>query len=156
MWVSHPCHPPFQINFQNTKTKNVSSKKGWMTGMNHPHVEPPPIPLIQETHDGKSDKYFVKLKLCRDPTSSTSDPYEFKMALFDNGKPEEFLLFVSNFNMTLAASGTLEAGVKYQYLHTLVCREALCQFDLLSADLEGTQTLNVDYIIKGLAQYFPL
>ena len=56
--------------------------------------------------------------------------------------------------MTLAAAGTLEAGAEYQYLHTIVCREALRQFDLLSADVEITKTLNVDYIIRGLAQYF--
>ena len=30
----------------------------------------------------------------------------------------------------------------------------LRRFDLLSADIESTQTLNVDDIIKGLAQYF--
>ena len=90
-----------------------------MTGMTQPHVETPPIPLIKEKHNGNSDKYFVKLKLCRVPTSPTSDLYEFKISLFDNGEPEEFLLFVRNFNMTLAASGTLEAGTKYQYLCTL-------------------------------------
>ena len=65
------------------------------------------------------------------------------------------MLFVHNFNMTLAASGTLEAGAKYQYLRTLIRGEALHQFDLLSADLEGTETLKVDYIIRGLAQYSP-
>ena len=83
-----------------------------------------------------------------------SDLYEFKMCLFNNGKPEEFLLFVRNFNMTLVASGTLEAGAKYQYLSTLIRGEALRQFDSLSADVEIAETLNVDYIIKGLAQYF--
>ena len=40
------------------------------------------------------DKYFVKIKLCRDLTSEKSDLYEFKMALFNNGKPEEFLLYI--------------------------------------------------------------
>ena len=59
-------------------------------GMTHPHIEPPYIPLIQETHDGKSYKKNVKLKLRRYPTSSTSDLYEFKMSLFDNGEPEDF------------------------------------------------------------------
>ena len=132
--------------------KNVSIKKGWMTVMNHPHVEPPSIPLIQETHDSKSDKYFVKLKLRRDPTLSTSDPYEFKISLFANVDPEKFLLFVSNFNMTLAASGTLEAGAKMHYLRTRVQRETLRQFVLFSSDIESTQTLNVDDIIKGLTQ----
>ena len=35
--------------------KNVSSKKGWMIGMTHPHVESPTITLIKEEHDGKSE-----------------------------------------------------------------------------------------------------
>ena len=58
--------------------------------MTQAHVEPLQIILIKETYNGKSDKYFVKLKLCRDPKSITSDLYEFRMSLFDNGKPEEF------------------------------------------------------------------
>ena len=70
--------------------ENVSSKKGCMTGTTHPHVEHPPIPLIKETHDGNSGKYSVKLKLRRDPTSSMSELYEFKISLFDNDNPEEF------------------------------------------------------------------
>ena len=84
------------------------------------HVETPLIPLIKSKHGDKSDKYFVRIKLCRDPTSYSSDLYEFKMAFFDNGDLEEFLLFVQNFNMTLAASGTLATGAKIQYLYTLV------------------------------------
>ena len=79
----------------------------------------------------------------------------FVLSLFDNGKPEEFLLFVHNFNMTLAASGTLEAGTKIQYLRTLFHVEVLRQFDPLSADVESTKTLNIEDIIKGLSQYFP-
>ena len=29
------------------------------------------------------------------------------------------------------------------------------QFEYVSADVEGTENLNVDYIIRSLAQYFP-
>ena len=82
--------------------------------MIQPHVEPSPIPLIKERHGEKSGNDFVIIKLRRDPTSSTSYLYEFKIYFFDNGEPEEFLLFVHNSNMTLTASGTLEAGAKYQ------------------------------------------
>ena len=63
------------------------------------------------------------------------DHYEFKISLFENGEPEEFLFFVCNFNMTLAASGTPEAGAKYQYICTLVRVEALHRFDSFSADI---------------------
>ena len=121
----------------------------------HPaHVEPTPVPLIKETCNGKSEKYFVKLKLRRDPVSSTLKLCEFRMYFFDHGKPEEFLLFKFNFNMTLAVIGTLDMDEKIQYICTLVCKEALRQFDLLYADVENTESLNVDYHIKGLALYF--
>ena len=52
------------------------TKKGVSnSGTNPSHMEHPPIPLIKETYIGKSDKYFVKLKLSRDPTSITLDLY---------------------------------------------------------------------------------
>ena len=75
------------------------------------------------------------------------------MSLFGNAKLEEFLLFFRNFNMTLAASGTLEAGANFQYICTPVHGEALRRFDLLSDDVESRETLDVNYIIRGLAQY---
>ena len=73
--------------------------------------------------------------MCRDPRSENLDLYEFKMALFDNGKPEEFLLFIRNFNMTLEATVMLETYVKDQYLCTHVHGEVLRQFDLLYSDV---------------------
>ena len=100
--------------------ENASSKKGWMTGITQTHVEPTNISIIKEKNNGKSDNDSVKLKLRRYPTSSTSDLYEFKISLFDNGDPEGFLLFVCNFNMTLLVSGTLEVDTKFQFLHTIV------------------------------------
>ena len=45
------------------------------------NVEPPPIPLVKGKYNGKSDKYFVKLELCRDLMSEKSYPYELKTAL---------------------------------------------------------------------------
>ena len=77
------------------------------------------------------------------------------MSFFDNGEPEKFLLFICNFNMTLAASGTLEAGARYQYLRNIVCREVFHQFEFLSADGESAESLSVDYIIRDLSHYFP-
>ena len=78
-----------------------------------------------------------------------SDLYDFNMSFFDHGEPEEFLLFIHNFNMTFAEKGTLEMNTEIQYIHLLVCGEALSQFDLMSADVKNTETLNVDYYIKG-------
>ena len=133
---------------------NILHKKGWNSGTDPVHVEPPPIPLSKEMCNGKSDKYFINMKLRIDTTYSTSDLYNFKMSLFDHGEPEEFLLFIRNFNMNLAATGTLDMDTEIQYIGTLVRREALYKFDLLSDDVENIETLNVYYYIKGLALYF--
>ena len=113
-------------------------------------MEPPPIPLIKSRHDDKLDKDFVKLKICSDTTSEKLDIYEYKMALFGNGEPDEFLLFVCNFNMNLEASGMMETSTKVQYLHTLVSGEALHQFDSMSVDAESANHLTVEAIILGL------
>ena len=133
---------------------NVSHKKGWNSVVMQPNVEPPPTPIIKRKHDDKSDKYFVELNYCRDPTSSSSDLYKFNMALFENGNPEELLLFVRNFYMNLAASVTLATCAKNQYLRTLALGEALHHFDSFYSDVKGANPLNVENIILGLASYF--
>ena len=91
----------------------ISHKNKWNMGTVQVHVDPTPIPLIKINNKEKSDKYFVNIQFCRDPTSEKLDLYEFKMTLF--------LLFICNFNMTLEASGTLKTGANIQYLCTLVC-----------------------------------
>ena len=58
----------------------------------------------------------MEIKLRIDPTSKNPDAYELKMALFNKGKPEDFLLFVRNLKMTIDASGTLTANAKLPYL----------------------------------------
>ena len=120
------------------------------------HVDPPPNRLFREMSTGNSDGDCVKLNLRRDPTSRTSDLYEFRMSLVDHGEPEEFLLFVQKFQTTLAASGNIEMEAKVKYLCTLVHGEVLRQFDLVSADVKNTGTQSyVDYLLKGLAWYPP-
>ena len=52
--------------------------------------------------------------------------------------------------MTLAASGTLEAGAKVKYLITIVRGEAFLQFDLLSDDVGSIhlEKYPVDFQLK--------
>ena len=47
--------------------------------------------------------------------------------------------------MTFAATVNLETDAKIQYVCTIVHGEALRKFDLLYADFENIETLNVDY-----------
>ena len=62
------------------------------------HVDPPPIPPIKSKINEKPNRDFGKIELRRDSMSENLDLYELKMALYDNGKPEEFLLFIHKFN----------------------------------------------------------
>ena len=101
-----------------------------------------PIPLIKIENDTKLEKGCVKNKFKRDPTSENSDKYEFKMALFDNRKPEIFLLFVRNFKIMLDISGTPTDNEKFHYLHNILCVEALCQFDHCFAQV-GSTTMEI-------------
>ena len=117
-------------------------------------MEPPPITQIKSKNNEKLDKDFVTIKFCRYPTSKKLNPYEFKIALFDNREPDEFFLFIRNFNMTLEASGTLKYGENIQYLHILVSAEALSQFDTLSAEVGRDTPENLTSIILGLGTYF--
>ena len=76
------------------------------------------------------------------------------MALFENGDPEGFFLFVRNFNMTLSASGMMKTGAKVQHVHTLVRGEVSRLFNLFSTDVEGPDPLTVKTNILGLYLYF--
>ena len=134
--------------------KNVLHNKGWGADTNMAHAEPPTIPLVKETSTGKADGDNIKLKLRRYTMSSMPDIYDFIISLFDHVEPEEFLLFVRNFQMTLAATGTLEPAAKVQYLHTLVRGEALCQFDLLCSDVKKINHLRCGLSSQGFNMVF--
>ena len=89
----------------------------------------------------------MKIELCRDYMSEKLDLYELKMALFDDVKPERFFLFMRNFKMTIDASGMLTANSKLRYLRTILCVEALHQFDTLCAQVGSTTLSNLNRVI---------
>ena len=99
---------------------NVSYKKKWNAVIRTSARGSTPDSTNKKQEWWKLDKYFVKIKLFRDTKSEKSNLYELKMDLFDNGNPDEFLLFIHNFNTTLEEPGTLKAGANIQYLHTLL------------------------------------
>ena len=69
-------------------------KKECNSGTVQSHVESPTITIIESNNGDKSDKDCVKIKSRRNPISQRLDLYEFKMNLFDNRDPEEFLFFM--------------------------------------------------------------
>ena len=79
-----------------------------------------------------------------------SDMNEFKMNLFDNGDPEQFLLFVQNYKMTLEASGKLTENAKFQYLRTILCGKALRKFESLCAHIVRMTMTRLNQVLLGL------
>ena len=98
----------------------------WHTGELKTNVETPKIHLIKSNLDLKMERDYVKIKLIRNSRSKKSDIYELKMALFCNGKPQDFVLFVLNFKTMVEASWMLSANEKIEYLRTPLHGEALC------------------------------
>ena len=128
------------IQSKKPTTKNIFHKKSWRNGEVQILVDLPPITLIKSKNDLKVENECIKIKLCRDPTPENSDTDELKMALFDNGETEEFLLFTKKINMTLDALGTLASNAKLQHICTILHGEAIHQFYTL-CDLVGSTTM---------------
>ena len=72
------------------------------------------------------------------------------MALFDNGKPEEFLLFVQDFKMTLKAMGKIASNEKIHCLCMILYGAALCQFDTFCYQVGITTISHLKLVILGL------
>ena len=66
--------------------------------------------------------------------------YKFKMALFDNGETEDFLLFQPNYWMTLEVSGDITMDARIQYLCMLINVEVLCEFENICGKLVTVPT----------------
>ena len=66
--------------------------------------------------------------------------YKFKMALFDHGETEDFLLFQQNYWMTLEVSGDIMMDARIQYLCMLINVEVLCKFETICGKLVTVPT----------------
>ena len=79
------------------------------------------------------------------------------MDLFDNGEPEEFLLFIQNYQITLDELGTLATGTNIQYLCILLHGEAIHQLETLSVEVGSLTIEHLNRIILGFGTYlFPV
>ena len=130
--------------------KNVYHNNIWRTGAIQTHVESTTILLIKIIMIWKRKRVFLSIELFKDPMLEMLDMYELKMVLFDNCKPEEFLLFVKISN----ASGMLVANVNIQYIRTMLHGLAIRKFDILCAKFVSTTMAHLNWVILGLGPWF--
>ena len=76
--------------------KNVSHKKGRLSGAFQIHENPLYITLIQRRIDMNLDKGYAKIKLHINLRQGSLKYMNSKLDLFDNVEPVEFLLFKLN------------------------------------------------------------
>ena len=77
-----------------------------------------------------------------------------KWPRLENGEPENFLLFVQNFNITINASVMLASNKKLQYLRNLIHGEELSQYYNLCAQFRSTTMAHLNPFILGIGTYF--
>ena len=71
--------------------------------------------------------------------SETSNMYEFKMTLFENIKPEEFLLFQQIFQLTLDVSVTISDGEKSVFMYVATWISATTYWDTVYTNWSNWQ-----------------
>ena len=63
---------------------------------------------------------------------------------------------MKNFKRYFERTGTTKAAEKISYIRTLVCGEALQEFDELASQNAGTDNSHLKFIQEGSLGYFPL
>ena len=81
----------------------------------------------------------------QDPASTTSETYELKVQTFENGKPEEFLHMMKDFKTGIDGKATLSATRKIQFICTMLRREALREFDVITGHVGITNNTHQFY-----------
>ena len=111
---------------------NVSMKKNLIHRNIQSHVEPPYITLVNNGV-GANNYYSgcIRVNNFINSASYASNNYLYKLELFENVEPEEFLPFVRGYWNTLEATGKMPFIGQFQYLRTLIRVESLHHFETL-------------------------
>ena len=91
----------------------------------------------------------------RNPTSAAaSNTYEFSMYIFNNGQPEELILFLKNIKEENNRNVTITSAGMFNNLHTLLFGEVLCGFYELTGQNNSTTNSHCKSIKESFLNYF--
>ena len=96
-------------------------KPNWLSVGVQARINPPPIPLKRAAPETVKECDIIKINIWWDPASATSETYEMKLAVLENGKPEEFLKIMDKFKTAIDVTGTASTVGEINYLRTLIC-----------------------------------
>ena len=134
--------------------KNVVT---WLSADIQARIKPPPIPIIKLEVDDERTTNIIKVKMRRNPSSAASKTYSINMNTFDYGQPEEFLPLLNNLKISTDGTGTTTPSGWVNYLHTMLQRKALREFNGLQSQYSGFTNSYLKFIQEGLLEYlFPI
>ena len=76
------------------------------------------------------------------------------MNKFDDGQPEELLTLLKKLDITIDGTGTTNPPVQIKYLRTMICVQALREFDELQSQNGSSTNNHINLIKEGLLEYF--
>ena len=101
--------------------KNV----GWLSTDIQARIETPPIPIINLEVDDDCTTQIIKIKMQRNPSSVASKMYNANMNTVDNGRPEEFLSLLIDFNIATDGTRTTTQYGCINYVRTVLHGQVL-------------------------------
>ena len=66
----------------------IHPNPNWLSADVQARIEPPSFPLIKAELEEEKLSDIIKIKIHREPASSTSETYKLKISTFEKGKPE--------------------------------------------------------------------
>ena len=117
---------------------NLGNKK-WLNSDVQARIEPPPITLLKATAGKTEETHIIKIKMRREPASSTSETYELKVQTFENGKPKYFLQMMKDFKTGIDGTGMTSVSGKIKFLPTMLRGEDLREFYVIANQVGSTK-----------------
>ena len=133
---------------------NLGNNK-WLNADVQARIKTPPTPLIKAKNRKTKETNIIKINMCQDPVSATSDHYKLKLQTFENGKPEELLQVMKDFKTGFDGTGTSSAQGGIKFLRTMLCVESLKEFDVIAGQIGSTNNAHLKQIKEGLFNYSP-
>ena len=97
---------------------------------------------------------YRPIKTRINPSSAASETYNINMNTFDDGQPEEFLSLLRNYNIATNGTGTTTPSSWINYLRTMLCGQALREFDKIQSQYGGATNNYLNIIQEVLLEYF--
>ena len=120
------------------------------------HVDPPYIPQIKIKNDLKTEKYYVKIKFRRNPTSEKRSCMNLYLYFWKCQAERIQFFYCGIIRRCLERQGCFTEIANIQYLCNLLRGKALKKIKKLCVQFGNTKMTHLNIILFGLGKHFLL